>query len=97
MACNWVREKGTMPPIELLKMFEIVPQDVATKIQELIEIKSRQNEDYLHGREPLIDAFLFESINQNEAVANDLSSGKGDIEKLDRFYREIVKHVRTKI
>lgn len=91
IAGNWVREKGTIPPIELSKMFEIVPQKVEVKIQELIEVKSQQNEDYLHSREPLIDEFLTEVIKQNEAVANDLPSTNGDIEKLDDFYRKIVK------
>jgi len=91
VAGNWVREIGTIPPIELSNMFEIVPQEVEAKIRELIEIKSQQNEDYLHRREPLIDEFLSETISQNEDVANDLSSAKGDIEKLDNFYRKVVK------
>ena len=93
MAGKWVREKGAMPPVELPKMFEIVPQEVEAKIQELIAIKSQQNEDYLHGREPLIDEFLNETIKENEAIANDLPSAKGDLEKLDSFYRKVVQSV----
>jgi predicted nucleotidyltransferase len=87
----WIREKGTMPPIELAQMYEIVPQEVQDKIQALIEIKSAQNEDYLHRREPVIDLFLKEAIMKNEGIANELPSGKGDLEKLDNFYRKIVK------
>jgi len=90
IAGSWVREKGTIPPIELPDMFEIVPEEVKTKIQELIEIKSGQKEDYLHNREPLIDVFLNENIRLNEAVANDLPSAKGNVEKLNTFYRSIV-------
>lgn len=91
IAGKWVREKGTMPHIELPKMFDVVTEEVHDKIQELIAVKSEQKEDYLHRREPLIDEFLSETIKENEAVANDLPSAKGDIEKLDSFYRKVVK------
>ena len=92
IAGKWVREQGTIPPIELPKMLDVVSEEVCNKIQELIAIKSQQNEDYLHRREPLLDEFLSEIINENEAVANYLPPAKGDIEKLDSFYRSIVKN-----
>ena len=91
IAGNWVREKESIPPIELPKMFDVVSDDVQDKIEELITIKSQQNEDYLHEREPLIDEFLSETIKQNEAIANDLPSANGSIEMLDDFYRNVVK------
>jgi len=72
-------------------MFDVVTEEVRNKIQELIEGKSQQNEDYLHSRESLIDEFLSETIRENEAVANDLPTAKGDIEKLDSFYRKVIK------
>ncbi len=93
IAGKWVRQQGTIPPIELSKMFDVVTEEVRNKIQELIAVKSEQKEDYLHGREPLIDEFLIETIRENEAVANDLPTAKGDIEKLDSFYRKIVRSV----
>lgn len=91
IAGKWVRENGTIPHIELSKMFDIVTEEVRNKIQELIAVKSEQKEDYLHRREPLIDEFLSETIRENEAVANDLPTAKGDIEKLDSFYRKVIK------
>lgn len=93
IAGKWVREKESIPPIELPKMFGAVADEIQVKIEELITIKSQQNEDYLHTREPLIDEFLSETIKQNEAIANDLPSANGDIEKLDDFYRKIVRNV----
>ena len=92
IAGKWVREKGSIPHIELPKMFGVVTEEIQIKIEELIVIKSQQNEDYLHTREPLIDEFLSETIRQNEAVANDLPSANGDIEELDKFYRKVAKN-----
>lgn len=93
IAGKWVREKGTIPHIELTQMFEVVTEEVREKIQELIAIKSEQKEDYLHHREPMIDEFLNETIKANEAIANELPTAKGDIEKLDYFYRKVVRSV----
>ncbi|MEM9299422.1 MAG: nucleotidyltransferase domain-containing protein [Bacteroidota bacterium] len=92
IAGKWIREKESIPPIELPKMFSVVAEEVQDKIEELIIIKSQQNEDYLHKREPLIDEFLIETIKQNESIANDLPSANGDIEELDKFYRKVVKN-----
>ncbi|MEM8567150.1 MAG: nucleotidyltransferase domain-containing protein [Bacteroidota bacterium] len=93
IAGKWVREKEIIPPIELPKMFGVTTTEMRDKIEELITIKSQQNEDYLHAREPLIDEFLSETIKENEAVANDLPSANGDIEKLDDLYRKIVRNL----
>ena len=91
IAGKWVRERESIPPIELPKMFGVVSDKIQDKIEELITIKSQQNEDYLHEREPLIDEFLIETIKQNEAIANDLPSANGSAEKMDDFYRSVVK------
>ncbi len=91
IAGKWIRMKNTTPPIELVKMFEVVPDEIQMRIQELILIKANQKEDYLHNREFLIDEFLAITIKENELTANDLPSAKRDVEKLDQFYREIVK------
>ena len=91
IAGKWVREKESIPPIELSKMFVVVAEEVRDKIEELITIKSQQKEDCLHERESLIAEFLIETIEQNEAIANDLPSANGSIETLDDFYRSVVK------
>lgn len=95
IAGKWIREKRTIPPIKLINMFEIIPDTIRLKIEELIDLKLRQNEGYLHESEPLLDEFLAETIGKNELVANDLPSAKGDIKKLDELYRKVVKGVSS--
>ena len=91
IAGKWVREEGTMPHIELSKMLGKVNNEVRLKIYELIALKAHKNEDYLHFREPLIDNFLEKEILLNEQIANNLPANKGEIDKLDNFYRKVVK------
>ena len=88
----WIRENGSMPHIEMPKMFSIVDGKVKDKITELIEIKSGQSESYLHPQEPLIADYLNNEIELNERVANDLPASKGSFEQLDEFYRKVVKN-----
>ncbi|MEQ8479010.1 nucleotidyltransferase domain-containing protein [Fulvivirga sp.] len=88
----WIRENGSMPHIEMPKMFSIVDGKVKDKITELIEIKSGQSESYLHPLEPLITDFLNHEIELNENVATDLPASKGNFEQLDEFYRKVIKN-----
>lgn len=93
MAGKWISKKGAIPPIQLIDMAELLDKEVLDKINELIEVKSGRDEDYLHPFEPLLDAFLVETIRENDRVANELPSAKGDFEKLDELYRGVVKGV----
>lgn len=95
MAGKWIGEKGSIPPIQLTKMLEVTDELLSRKIYELIDVKSSQSEGYVHPAEPLINDFLAETIRDNDLIAANLPSAKGDFEKLDQFYRAVVKSVRT--
>jgi len=91
IAGTWIRERGSMPHIEMPEMFSVVPEKVKHKINEMIKIKADKSESYLHPKEPLISNFLASEIEKNEAVANDLTAAKGDFELLNNFYRKVIK------
>lgn len=91
MAGRWIKQKGTVPPIDIHSMFEVVPEEIISRIVELSEIKAKQSENYLHSRDPVIEDFLSITIQENEALADDLPAAKGNIERLDNFYRKVVK------
>ncbi len=87
----WIRETGTVPPIEMKKMFSVLDASVVNRINELIAIKEIQQEDYLHPKVEVIADFLRSAIAENERVANDLPGAKGDFEALDVFYKQVIK------
>ena len=91
IAGKWIRETGGRPKTEMVEMFDVIEEPVKERILELIKLKAGKNEDYLHHEEPLITKFLGETIAANEQIANALSSGKGNIDMLEAFYREVVK------
>ncbi|GAA0188982.1 nucleotidyltransferase domain-containing protein [Fulvivirga kasyanovii] len=93
MAGKWIREKGSMSPIQLTKMLVLADEPVCRRIYELIDVKSCQSEGYVHPAEPLLNDFLAQTIQDNDLIAASLPSARGDFEKLDRFYRAVVKSV----
>lgn len=86
----WIRERLDIPHIEMHKMFEIVPDDVKSRIVELIDLKAGKSEGFLHPREKMLDEYLEETISKNDEIAKSLPGGKGDMDALDEFYRGTV-------
>jgi len=88
----WIREMDTMPPIVFEEMLTLVETPVKERIIELMEIKSQENETYLHGQEPVINNFLKQAIKENGRYANDLRVGKGDVSIMNAFFLKTVKN-----
>ncbi len=87
----WIREIGTMPPMVLKDMFDLVDDDVRMTICELINLKSMKTEDYWHTRIEPLDEFLIKQMNLNDRVSKQLRGAEGSIDVLNDFYRETVK------
>lgn len=91
LAGLWIREMDTMPPIVFEEMLGLVETPVKQRIIELMELKSRVDETYLHGQEPLINQFLKRTIKDNGREANDFRVGKGDYSVMNAFFLKTVK------
>lgn len=95
MACVWIREKGTMAPIEFLKTLDLIKDtNVRQRILELIDLKATQDESYLHPREVFLDEFINETIKKNEKVANSLPAAKGDRGAMDAYFQKTILGTR---
>jgi uncharacterized protein len=90
LASQWIAETKTIPPVAFSDLVVIAPRNIQDKIKELQAIKSTQDEKYLHPKESLISDYLLNSIKQNDALANNLPSGKKISLELDNFYLNIL-------
>ena len=88
IAGKWIREQQTMPPIEFQNMLNLLDDSLQNRITDLVELKSRTDESYLHFREPQIDEFIIHTIQESERVAKELNQANVDINKLDLFFRK---------
>ncbi len=60
VACKWIVEKETMPPIEFKIMLEelAIEEAIKHKIQTLIALKATKSESYLHKEEKALNYFI---------------------------------------
>lgn len=93
VACKWIIEKGTVPPIVFMTMVNELDFDATlkTRISELIELKSGKIESYMHPAEVELNSFIRKEIDNADAVAKDLSGRKEKEVDLDELFLSIIK------
>lgn len=91
LAGKWIIENNSFPPVAFAELLPIAPTIVQDKILELQEIKSGQDEKYLHPREEVITEFLQETVLYNQEKSSGLSSGKKINTALEDFFRAEIK------
>lgn len=93
MACVWILEKETIPPIVFQKMLEelIMPIEYKKEIYALIERKSTTDEQYLHPVSLSLFQWITMNLERATMSAPSLSGGKGEIEALNEFFRKMLK------
>jgi predicted nucleotidyltransferase len=93
LACKWIIEKDSIPPIVFSKMVNELKFDETLKkrINYLVELKSEKNESYMHTEEKELAGFIKEQL----AIADEKADGlKGRNDKnvdLNEFFRHGLK------
>ncbi len=93
LACKWIADNNTMPPIVFATMVDELEFDPALKkrIRELVKLKSGQNENYMHAAEPALNKFIRDQLSLAEGMANELKGRKEKDVDLDLFFRKVLK------
>lgn len=90
VACLWILEKDEKPPIVFTNMLEGLEIDSVLKqrISELIALKATISETYLHTDESALFQFIQSIISRADDEGKHLPGAKGDIEKMNAFFRK---------
>lgn len=91
LAGKWIIENNSFPPLAFADLLPIAPLPIQEKVKELMELKAKQDESYLHPKEVLITDFLIETVRFNEEGAKGLRSGKKIAKELDGVFLKWVK------
>ena len=93
LACKWILEKDSIPPIVFTTMVDELDFGVALKqrIRDLIKLKSGKNESYIHPKENELNAFIEEQLKIAEEKANSLKGTKDKSVDLDSFFKSVLK------
>lgn len=93
LACKWILEKGSVPPIVFMTMVNELSfdQNLKDKIVNLIGLKSGKTERYIHPAEKDLNAFITNELMKASAAFEGLSGRKQREVDLDSLFKQIVK------
>lgn len=93
LACKWIAEKDTVPPIVFMTMVNELSFDQAVKdkIVSLIAFKSKKTEQYIHPAENELNDFISEELEKASKTLDRLSGRKEKSVDLDALFRHILK------
>lgn len=92
LAGKWILEYNTMPPVVFSEMLLLVAKNEADEIKNLMHIKSKNAESYLHLKNEKISNLISNTIHINDKYAKSLSAGKPNDDRLNSFlYNTLTK------
>ncbi|MBA3680341.1 MAG: nucleotidyltransferase domain-containing protein [Bacteroidetes bacterium] len=89
LACKWIIEKDSIPPIVFITMVNELEFDEKLKerIKFLVDLKSGKNENYMHPQEKELADFIREQLTVADEKADSLKGRKEKDTDLDEFFR----------
>lgn len=91
LACVWIMQKHTVPPIEFSKLVEeVLPIELRTSVDKLLEIKMKSDEKEKGVRISQIDSFIEVKLNEVTLfpVSNEVQQ---TYEKLDELFLKVIR------
>ncbi|EOP76527.1 TPA: nucleotidyltransferase domain-containing protein [Bacillus pseudomycoides] len=96
LACKWLEEKGTLPPVEFEKLITelVLKQNILAEINDLL-IKKKDGVELDIGLNiTLLNEFLEEQIAYYQEYVKRIEKGKGiEVEKLNGLFRDMLFEV----
>ncbi|MCC6371130.1 MAG: nucleotidyltransferase domain-containing protein [Bacteroidia bacterium] len=94
LACKWIEERNSIPPIVFMTMVNELAFDesLKTRIKELVGLKSRENESYLHPEEKELNMFIREHLKHFSEIADSIAGGQNKQVDLDVYFRYGLKN-----
>lgn len=93
LACKWILEKDSIPPIVFMTMVNELTfdQKLKDKIITLIDLKSDKTEKYIHPAEKDLNAFITNELMSASMAFECLAGRKQKEVDLDSLFKQIVK------
>lgn len=93
LACKWIIDKDSIPPIVFITMVNELDFDISLKdrINELIQLKSGKSEKYMHAAEVNLNAFIRNQIDHADSIAPSLGGRKEKDFDLDKVFFQILQ------
>lgn len=93
LACKWIVEKDSVPPIVFETMVAELDFDssLKTKIRDLVYLKSGKTESYIHKAEPELNKLITDELTRSAGLFESLKGRKEKEVDLDKLFLKILK------
>jgi len=92
MAAKWIIKNNEVPPMDIPNLIKIVDnQEIVDHINDLLEIKSAANEDYVHNIDPKMSRFIDEQFAYINSVELGGKPERLSSDKLNQTFKEIIE------
>lgn len=92
MAAKWIIRKNEIPPMDIPNLLSIIDEnDIVKHINNLLEIKSAANEDYVHKMDNLIVDFIDKEFNYVSSIQLEDKTDVPSSDQLNKKFKEIIE------
>ena len=92
MAAKWIIKKNEVPPMDIPNLIPIIEdKKIVSHINDLLEIKSNANEDYVHKMDNLITDFIDKEFNYVSSIQLEDNSDVQSSDQLNKKFKEIIE------
>lgn len=95
LCAKWIVKEQRLPPVSFLElMVHTAPMNIIVKIEDLLELKSKQDEKYLHPNDAELTAYILKTMDEVGLEVNTLPQGNKISDELNIFFlQEIHSHI----
>jgi predicted nucleotidyltransferase len=90
LACKWVIEKESFPPVNFHEMLELLPEEILEKVNIFLKIKSENGEKYYHPNDWELYDYLKKEIEIISEKAKTLKTGNFDKKEAEKIFLEML-------
>ena len=92
MAAKWIIKRNEIPPMDIPNLISIIEdKTIVNHINNLLEIKSAANEDYVHEMDNLIVDFINKEFNYVNSIQLEDNTDAPSSELLNKKFKEIIE------
>jgi len=95
LACKWIEQNKTMPPMEFSKLLnsQLMDRELKEEIEKLLQRKTSGKELKLEPQNKTINEFIYREIEYFNRYVGKLNARTPDSTKLDKIFRETLDEV----
>lgn len=91
LCANWILKNKTVPPVEFIKLYSLISEEIAGQLDKLIALKAQVVESGKTSVDPKLIEVLKVIINENEVHKNSLQTVKPNKEDFNEFFLNEIK------